>query len=119
MKNIPLNLRRTAWSKTIHGILIFIIIAGFICTTASFIQAVTTSENVVSRVVNHNKTTEYTKIGFISLGITALALLMFSFSSLARNKRERNQILIMASDIEVCQKNISELKKAKKKSSKQ
>jgi len=83
------TLKRTKWSKFLHVALVVIIIAGFICTAGSFSQAVTTSNTIVSRVVNHDETLEFVRIGLVSLGITALALLVFAFSVSARSRNLR------------------------------
>jgi len=83
------TLKKSKGSKFLHVTLVIIIIAGFICTAASFTQAVTTSDNVVSRVVNHGETLGFVRIGFVSLGVTGIALLMFVFSASARSRNLR------------------------------
>lgn len=110
------TLKRTKWSKFLHGVLVLIVIVGFVATAASFTQAVTTSDSVISRVVNHDDTLGFVRIGFVSLGVTALALIMFAFSTAARGMTERKRNNLLMIEIEECRKDIKQLKMASAKS---
>ena len=113
MKN-PTPKKKTDRSKFVHIVLILIIIGGFICTAASFTQAVTTSNNVVSRVVSHDKTIGYVRVGFVSMGITGLALIMFAFNTSIRNRKEKDRTDLMVAEVQELRKDINQLKKVKK-----
>ncbi len=113
-----LTLKRTKWSKLLHGVLVFIIIAGFICTAASFTQAITTSDSIVSRVVNRDAVIRFATVGFVSLGITGLALLLFAFSTAVRGRSERDRVDFLVTEVQTVRNDINKLKKKKEVKSK-
>jgi len=120
-----LTLKNSRGSRFLHASLILIVVAGFICTAASFSQAISTSNGVVSRVVNYDEARDLARIGLVSLGITGLALIMTAFSTLARNRKIirlgsefMNASTDLSTKIKACRKDINKLKEKKPKSKK-